>query len=109
MATFFAYLFLIMKAEVTIKMADSTSRRKPTFLRKRFSAAKVLELILAKTDSEEELTKDSISADESDEDFVPDKPTSEIEDHVHSIENSSTDDSSTIDEQHEDNDEVCID
>jgi len=89
-------------------MGDLTSQRKPVFLRKRLSTAKVLELILAETDSEDEVRNDNISEDESDEDFVPDEPTSEIEDHVDTIENFSTDDSSTNDEQHEDRQEVCI-
>ena len=75
-------------------MTDSVSQRKPTFFRKRLSGAKVLELILAETDSEDEVRKDNISEDESDEDFVPDEPTSEIEDNIDTIANSSTDDES---------------
>jgi len=75
-------------------MADSASQRKPTFFRKRLSGDKVLELILAETDSEDEVRKDTISEDESDEDFVPDEPTSEIEDNIDTIANSSTDDES---------------
>jgi len=44
--------------------------------------------------SEDEVRKDNISEDESDEDFVPDEPTSEIEDNIDTIANSSTDDES---------------
>jgi len=47
-----------------VKTADSAAQRKPTFFRKRLSGAKVLELTLAETDSEDDVRKDNITEDE---------------------------------------------
>jgi len=52
----------------------------------------VLRLTLAKTDNRKGVRNDKVSEDESDEDFTPDEPMSEIEDNVDLIAKSSTDD-----------------
>ena len=86
------------------------SQRKPIFLHKRLSGAKTLELILASKDSENEMrnefpinkvNNDGISEEESDEDFIPDEPTSEIYVNVDTIANSSTDDEECSNEESE--------
>ena len=42
-------------------------------------------LILAKTDNRNEVRSNKVSEDESDEDFIPDEPMSEIEDNIDPI------------------------
>jgi hypothetical protein len=76
-------------------MADSSLRRK------RFSAAKALELILAETDSEGDVINDNISDCESDQEFVPNEQVSQIEDKVDTVANSSTDDEQRKDEDND--------
>lgn len=80
-------------------MAEAASKQKPILLPKRLSGVKALELILAETDSEDDVG--SGSGSESDENVMPDAPTSEVEDNVEAVSDVSTDD--------EESEEVSVD